>query len=84
MDLSSVSSSFEKLSSARYALFISFKYASPSDGLSGMTDEEKIGVKYKDIAKYIYGEDLDEDVKQKIKKLHDNSRHKFFIPTYKK
>ena len=59
-------------------------YKAPSDGLSGMTDEEKIGVKYKDIAKYIYGEDLDEDVKQKIKKLHDNSRHKFFIPTYKK
>lgn len=59
-------------------------YKAPSDGLSGMTDEEKIGVKYKDIAKYIYGEDLDEDVKQRIKKLHDNSRHKFFIPTYKK
>lgn len=59
-------------------------YKAPSDGLSGMTDEEKIGVKYKDIAKYIYGEELDEDVKQKIKKLHENSRHKFEIPTYKK
>ena len=59
-------------------------YKAPSDGLSGMTDEDKLGVKYKDIAKYMNGEDLDEDVKQKIKKLHDNSRHKFFIPTYKK
>ncbi|MBR5369812.1 MAG: NAD(+) synthase [Bacilli bacterium] len=59
-------------------------YKAPSDGLSGMIDEDKLGVKYKDIAKYMNGEDLDEDVKQKIKKLHDNSRHKFFIPTYKK
>lgn len=59
-------------------------YKAPSDGLSGMTDEDKLGVKYKDIAKYIYGEELDEDVKQKIKRLHDNSRHKFEIPTYKK
>lgn len=59
-------------------------YKAPSDGLSGMTDEDKLGVKYKDIAKYMNDEELDEDVKQKIKKLHDNSRHKFFIPTYKK
>ena len=59
-------------------------YKAPSDGLSGMTDEDKLGVKYKDIAKYIYGEELDEDVKQKIKNLHENSRHKFEIPTYKK
>ena len=59
-------------------------YKAPSDGLSGMTDEDKLGVKYKDIAKYIYGEELEEKVKQKIKRLHDNSRHKFEIPTYKK
>ena len=57
-------------------------YKAPNDGLSNLTDEDKLGVKYKDIAKYIYGEELDEDVKQKIKKLHDNSRHKFYIPTY--
>ena len=59
-------------------------YKAPSDGLSGMTDEDKLGVKYKDIAKYMNGEELDEDVKQKIKNLHENSRHKFEIPTYKK
>jgi NAD+ synthase len=57
-------------------------YKAPNDGLSNLTDEDKLGVKYKDIAKYIYGEELDEDVKRKIKKLHDNSRHKFYIPTY--
>lgn len=59
-------------------------YKAPNDGLSNLTDEDKLGVKYKDIAKYMNNEDLDEEVKQKIKKLHDNSRHKFFIPTYKK
>lgn len=59
-------------------------YKAPNDGLSNLTDEDKLGVKYKDIAKYINGEELDEDVKQKIKRLHDNSRHKFEIPTYKK
>jgi len=59
-------------------------YKAPNDGLSNLTDEDKLGVKYKDIAKYMNNEDLDEEVKQKIKKLHDNSRHKFEIPTYKK
>lgn len=59
-------------------------YKAPNDGLSNLTDEDKLGVKYKDIAKYMNNEDLDEEVKQRIKKLHDNSRHKFEIPTYKK
>lgn len=59
-------------------------YKAPNDGLSNLTDEDKLGVKYKDIAKYMNNEDLDEEIKQKIKKLHDNSRHKFEIPTYKK
>lgn len=59
-------------------------YKAPSDGLSGMTDEDKLGVKYKDITKYMNGEPLEKDVYQKIKKLHDNSKHKFNIPTYRK
>ena len=59
-------------------------YRAPDDGLSGMTDEEKLGVTYKDIAKYINGEKLREDVCQKIKGLHNNCRHKFNIPTYRK
>ena len=59
-------------------------YKAPNDGLSNLTDEDKLGVKYKDIAKYINNEELDEDTKQKIKTLHENSRHKFNIPTYRK
>lgn len=59
-------------------------YRTPDDGLSGMTDEEKLGVKYSDIANYINGLDVREDVKERIKRLHNSSRHKFNIPTYKK
>jgi NAD+ synthase len=56
----------------------------PSDGLSGMTDEDKLGVKYSDIAKYINGEELDQDIKDKIERLHQNSRHKFDDNIYRK
>ena len=59
-------------------------YRSPDDGLSGMTDEDKLGVKYRDISKYMNGEPLREDVCQKIKGLHNSCRHKFNIPTYRK
>lgn len=60
-------------------------YKAPSDGLSGQTDEEKIGVTYKDIASYIENENnVEEQTKQKIKKLHDNNLHKFNIPTYRR
>lgn len=59
-------------------------YKAPNDGLSGTTDEQKLGVKYNEIAKYMNGEALEPEVKQKIKKLHDNSSHKFIIPTYRK
>ncbi len=59
-------------------------YKAPNDGLSGTTDEQKLGVKYNDIAKYMNKEELDEEVKQKIKKLHNGCRHKFNIPTYQK
>ena len=59
-------------------------YRAPDDGLSGMTDEDKLGVKYRDISKYMNGEPLREDVCQKIKGLHNSCRHKFNIPTYRK
>lgn len=59
-------------------------YKTPDDGLSGKSDEEKLGVKYQDIAKYMAGEKLDEVTKQKIKRLHEGSLHKFNIPIYKK
>lgn len=59
-------------------------YKAPSDGLSGMTDEDKMGVKYKDIARVMNGE-LTEGVEyEKIQKLHRASAHKFNIPKYEK
>ncbi len=49
----------------------------PSDGLSGMSDEEKLGVSYEDIHKYIRGlEGVPENVKEKIRELQDRSSHK--------
>ena len=57
-------------------------YKTPSDGLSGKSDEEKLGVTYKDIAKVINKEEVSEDVKNKIDKMHQNNTHKFITPTY--
>ena len=60
-------------------------YRVPSDGLSNQSDEDKLGVKYKDIAKYMDNPDsVPHDVAMKIKRLHDGNLHKFNIPTYKK
>ena len=60
-------------------------YKKPNDGLSNQTDEDKLGVKYKDIATYIENPDLvDKEVGQKINKLHKVNSHKFNIPTYRR
>jgi len=59
-------------------------YKTPDDGLSGLTDEEKLGVKYNDIAKVINGEEVDKEIKKKIQKLHKANQHKLHIPKYKK
>lgn len=59
-------------------------YKKTNDGLSNQTDEEKLGVKYNEIASYILGEEIDKGIAQKIKKLHDNNLHKFNIPTYRR
>ncbi len=57
----------------------------PSDGLTGLTDEDKLGVKYKEIADYMIDPNLvSEPARTKIRKLHDNNQHKFNVPTYKK
>lgn len=58
-------------------------YKTPSDGLSNKSDEEKLGVTYKDIEKFMNGEELPEYVRGKIKKLHNNAAHKFNLPYYK-
>lgn len=56
----------------------------PADGLSGLTDEDKLGVKYNDIAKVINGELTSGEEYEKIQKLHKKCAHKFNIPTYRK
>ncbi len=60
-------------------------YKAPNDGLSNQTDEDKLGVKYSEIASFINDENsVDNDVALKIKKLHNANLHKFSIPTYRK
>ncbi len=59
-------------------------YRTPDDGISNQTDEEKLGVTYKEIADYMEGRPLPKEISTKIEKLHNNNLHKFNIPTYKK
>lgn len=60
-------------------------YKTPNDGLSNLIDEDKLGVKYKDIATHMKDATLlDKDTREKIEKLHKNNLHKFNIPTYKR
>ena len=60
-------------------------YRVPSDGLSNQSDEDRLGVKYSDIAKYMENKDsVSKEVAEKIEKLHNNNQHKFNIPTYRK
>ena len=60
-------------------------YRTPSDGLSNLSDEDKLGVKYAEIAQYFEDPNkLPKERKEKIERLHNNSKHKFVIPTYKK
>ena len=59
-------------------------YKAPSDGLSGLTDEVKMGVTYQQIEDYIYERELDPEIKDKIRKMHENAHHKFNIPTYRR
>ena len=59
----------------------------PDDGLSGKTDEEKLGVKYSEIAEVINNQDapnVSKEVHEKIKKLHRQNQHKFEVATYRK
>ena len=58
-------------------------YRTPDDGISGLSDEDKLGVKYADIGKVIRGEEVDENEKEKIEVLHKKAAHKFNIPVYR-
>lgn len=60
-------------------------YKKPNDGLSNQTDEDKLGVKYSEIKDYIEDKNsVSKNVAEKIERLHNNSKHKFNIPTYRK
>lgn len=60
-------------------------YKTPADGLSKYSDEEKLGVTYREIAMYMEDpEQVKEESREKIEKLHEQNRHKFYIPTYQK
>ena len=57
----------------------------PSDGISSQTDEEKLGVSYKEIESYIkQGTTGNIDIYKKIENLHKKTEHKRNpIPTFK-
>ena len=60
-------------------------YKTPNDDLSNQSDEEKLGVKYKEIEDYMKNKNsVEKNIADRISKLHNNSRHKFNIPTYLK
>lgn len=60
-------------------------YKTPSDGLSGKSDEEKLGIKYSEIETYFVDKSkLTKEKIDKIEKLHKANIHKFNIPTYRK
>ncbi|MGL4952019.1 MAG: NAD(+) synthase, partial [Mycoplasma sp.] len=51
----------------------------PSAGLSeNQSDEEDLGIKYKDIDKFLSNEEIDISVKTKIINLHNKNKHKLF------
>jgi len=57
----------------------------PADGLGGLTDEQKLGVKYKQIAEYIETGKTDEEAMTIIRRKEKSSLHKRMpIPIYKK
>lgn len=56
----------------------------PSDGLGDQTDEEKMGIKYTQIAEMIETGTTEENAKQEIIKRYKNSKHKReLVPIYK-
>ena len=59
-------------------------YKAPNDDLSNRTDEDKLGVKYAEIASYMNGEEVSEEAREKIEKLHKNAAHKFHVPVYER
>ena len=61
-------------------------YKTPDDGLSGLSDEDKLGVKYSEIADVIEndGKNINKVARKKIYDLHQKNSHKFNTPTFRK
>ncbi len=61
-------------------------HKTPSDGLSGMSDEDKLGFTYAELDHYVLtGEIEDQATKEKIDRLHRLNLHKLqTIPMYKR
>ena len=56
-------------------------HKTPSDGLSGQSDEEKLGFTYKQINAYIEnGTCGDEEIDEKIRLKHEYNKHKGILP----
>ena len=56
---------------------------SPNDGLGGLTDEEKMGIKYSQISEMIETGNTEEKARHEILKRYRNSRHKRnTVPVY--
>ena len=59
-------------------------YKTPNDGLSNMSDEDKLGFTYDEVEKVMNNQEVSEKVKTKILRQHDNNLHKTFIPGYRR
>ena len=60
-------------------------YKTPDDGLSGMSDEEKLGIKYTDMHNYLrhkYDKISSAAVTAKIKELSKKAEHKLIMPPH--
>lgn len=51
-----------------------------TDGITGLTDEEVLGISYNTVGDFLKGKEIPQKDKEKIIKLHNNSWHKFNIP----
>lgn len=51
----------------------------PADGMCGQTDEERWGFTYADLDSYLRGGELDDDVVEKIERMHRRAAHKYNI-----
>lgn len=59
-------------------------HKAPNDGLGGQTDEEKMGVTYKQIAEYIETGKADKTAMENIERRNKSSKHKReLVPVYK-